>query len=141
MIVTHPGQICPPRTGATRRIWGLASHLRSNGFQVTILATSERMTQITIQGVRIIEMPPALPTTSGIRSKLATSLAAKASAVKFVTFYSTPTMLCCLPKWQLHMISTSSNWMRGQEVVRRNYTWGRIAQKSKQTYMSLVRRS
>ena len=98
VMVTHLGPIYPPTFGAARRIWGLAKHLRSNDLEVSILTTSDRLAQNVVDGVRIIETPPAIPLPHGFRSRIGRAIASGKSTVKLVTFYANPYHLAVLGK-------------------------------------------
>lgn len=97
-IVTHLGPIYPPMSGAARRIWGLAKNLRSDDFEVSILTTTNRLAQSIIEGVRVVETPPAIPLPRGFRSKVGRAMASGKTTVKLVTFYANPYHLAMLGK-------------------------------------------
>jgi glycosyltransferase involved in cell wall biosynthesis len=98
-IVTHVAPIYPPTSGAPRRIWGLAKHLCSEEFDVSIVTTTDRLAEKVVEGVRIVETPAAVPLPATLRNKISQAMAAKRgefagpfvrSVGAFVTFYMNP---------------------------------------------------
>jgi glycosyltransferase involved in cell wall biosynthesis len=105
-VVTNVGRVYPPIHGAARRIWGLATHLCGEGFNVSILtsSTGDRSVQSTVDGVRIIETPPVI----SLRSCFRRDSGRRRAALEFSTFYVNPHHLALLAKMvssgDLHLI-------------------------------------
>jgi glycosyltransferase involved in cell wall biosynthesis len=91
------GAIYPPTFGAARRIWGLATNL-SNDFDVSVLTTTDRLSTTVVQGVRIIETPPAIPIPQRFRNKIGRALASEKATAKLVTLYANPYHMAVLAK-------------------------------------------